>query len=79
VEYFEISKAFKGIKFMFYLLFNIGIDVELPVVMKTDNIGAMFMTQKASMGVRKYHVYAHYHLIISVVNAIFYKEQETYK
>ena len=33
----------KEIKFNSYLLQGIGIEIDLPIVVKTDNIGAMFM------------------------------------
>jgi hypothetical protein len=39
-EYVAISE--KEIKFIFYLLKDIGVDVQLPIVVKTDNIGAIF-------------------------------------
>ena len=50
-EYVAISEAVKEIKFMYFLLQEIGFDVELPIVVKTDNIGALFMSQNASTGV----------------------------
>jgi len=37
--------------------------VNLPIVVKTDNIGALFMSQKASTGVRTRHVNTRYHFI----------------
>ena len=45
-EYVAISEATKEIKFIFYLLRDIGIEVELPIIVKTDNIGAIFMSRK---------------------------------
>jgi hypothetical protein len=50
-EYVEILGAVKEIKFMYYLLRDIGIEVDLPIIVKTDNIGAMFMSQNASIRV----------------------------
>jgi hypothetical protein len=52
VEYVAISEAVKEIQFMNYLLQDIGFDLEVPIVVKTDNIGALFMSQNASTGVR---------------------------
>jgi hypothetical protein len=40
----------KKIKFIYYLLQGIGINIELPIIVKTDNIGAMFMAQNSSSG-----------------------------
>jgi hypothetical protein len=62
-EYVEISEAVKEIKFMYFLLRDIGVDVELPILVKTDNIGALFMAQNASTGLRTLHVDTRYHFI----------------
>jgi hypothetical protein len=62
-EYVAISEAVKEIKFIYYLLQGIGIEIELPIIVKTDNIGAMFMAQNASSGVRTCPVDTRYHYI----------------
>jgi hypothetical protein len=48
---------------MYVFLLYIGIDVELPIVMKTDNTVAMFMTQNASMGICTRHVDTRHYFI----------------
>jgi hypothetical protein len=58
-----MSEEVKEIKFMYYLLRDIGIDVELPILVKTENVGAMLMAQNASSGVRTGHVYTRYHFV----------------
>jgi hypothetical protein len=45
-EYVAISEAVKEIKFIYYLLQGIGINIELPIIVKTNNIGAMFLWRK---------------------------------
>jgi hypothetical protein len=50
-EYIEISVAVKEIKFLYFLLRDFGIEMTLPVVVKTDNIGALFMSQNSSTGI----------------------------
>jgi hypothetical protein len=62
-EYVAISKAVKEVKFIYYLLFDFHIKVQLPIVIKTDNIGAMFMSENASTGVRTRHVDTRYHFV----------------
>ena len=37
--------------------------MDLPIVVKTDNIGALFMSQNSSTGVRSRHVDTRYHFI----------------
>jgi hypothetical protein len=38
-----MSEAVKEVKFMYYLLRDISIKVKLPIIVKTDNVGAIFM------------------------------------
>jgi hypothetical protein len=51
-EYVAMSEVVKEVKFINYLPCNIGIEVELPIIVKTDNVGAKFMAQNSSSGVR---------------------------
>jgi hypothetical protein len=41
----------KEIPFIFYLLRDMGITVKLPIMVRTFNIGAMFMAENVSSGV----------------------------
>jgi hypothetical protein len=66
-EYVAISEAVKEIKFIYYLLQGIGIEIVLPIIVKTDNIGEMFMAQNASSGVRTLHFDTRYHYIREIV------------
>ena len=40
-EYVAMSEAVKDIRFIYYLLESLGISVTLPIVVRTDNIGAI--------------------------------------
>jgi hypothetical protein len=51
-EYVAMSEEVKEVKFIYYLLRDIGIEVKLPIIVKTDNVGATFMAQNSSSGVR---------------------------
>ena len=62
-EYVAMSEAVKEIRFIYFILKDIGIEVELPIVVKTDNVGALFMSQNSSTGVRSRHVDTRYHFI----------------
>jgi hypothetical protein len=42
-EYIATSEVVKEIKFIYYLLREIGIEVNLPITVKMDNVGAMFV------------------------------------
>jgi hypothetical protein len=55
-QYAAKLEAVKEIKFIYYLLQWNGININLPAhIVKTDNIGAMFMAQNVSSGVRTRH------------------------
>ena len=48
VEYVALSEAAKEIKFVYQLLLSIGIQVQLPIVVRVDNVGAIFMSENTS-------------------------------
>jgi hypothetical protein len=58
-----ISEAVKEILFIYYLLESIGMNVKLPIVVRCDNIGAIFMAENSSSGVCTRHVDTRYHFI----------------
>jgi hypothetical protein len=60
-KYVAISEALKEIKFIYHLLRKIGIEFNLPITVKTDNVGVMFMAQNASSSVRTRHIDTCYH------------------
>jgi hypothetical protein len=51
-KYAAISEPGKEIKFIYFSLQGIRTEIELPIIVKTDNIGATFMAQNSSSGVR---------------------------
>jgi hypothetical protein len=62
-DYVSMSEAVKEVKFIYNLLRDIGIEVKLPIIIKTDNVGAMFMAQNSSSGVRTQHADTRYHFV----------------
>jgi hypothetical protein len=69
-EYVAISEAVKEIRFMRFLLSDFAIDVDPAIVVKIDNIGAMFKAQNILTGVRTHHVDTRYHFIRENVKRI---------
>ena len=51
-----LSEAAKEIKFVYQILKSIGVEVELPIVVKVDNVGAIFMTENVTTSQRTKHV-----------------------
>ena len=62
-EYVAILEAVKEIKFIFDVLQDNGIELDLPITVKADNIDAILMAQNVSSGVRACHVDTRYHYI----------------
>jgi hypothetical protein len=60
---YAISEAVKEVKFVYYLLCDLHIKVNLPIVIKTDNIGAIFLSKNASIGFCTWHVETLYHFV----------------
>jgi hypothetical protein len=50
VEYVAISEAVKELKFIYYLLCDLHIKLNLSIVVKMDNIGSIFMSENALTG-----------------------------
>jgi hypothetical protein len=62
-EYVAISEAVKKIRFIYYLLESIDVNVKLPIIVRCDNVGAIFMAENSSSGVCTRHVDTRYHFI----------------
>jgi hypothetical protein len=62
-EYMALSAAAKEIKFIYQVLTSMGIKVELPIIVKVDNVGAIFMAENATSTNRTRHISAHYHFV----------------
>jgi len=76
-----ISEAVKEILFVLQLLKTMNIPVETPVTVRVDNMGAIFMLENASSGVRTRHVDTRYHFVREqvadkIVEIVFVKTDE---
>ena len=54
-EYVAMSEAVKEIRFIFYLLTSMLIEVKFPIIVRCDNVGAIFMAENLSSGVYTKH------------------------
>jgi hypothetical protein len=72
-EYVAMSKAVKEIRFIFYLLRCMFIEVKLPIIVRCDNMGEIFMAENSSSGVRTRHVDARYHFVCEHIVDVFIK------
>ena len=55
-EYVAMSECAREVKFVYQLLTSIGVEVNTPIVIRVDNIGAMFMGENISISQRTKHV-----------------------
>ena len=62
-EYYAITEAAKEIKFVIQLLKSMGFEVETPVTVFVDNIGAIYMTENEVSSNRTKHIDIRYHFI----------------
>jgi hypothetical protein len=72
-EYVAMSEAAKEIKFLVQVMMSMGIKVELPIVVRVDNVGAIFMAENASATSRTRHVDARYHYVREFIEEGFIK------
>jgi hypothetical protein len=58
-----MSEAVKKVRFIYFLLKEMGVDVKLPIVVRRDNVGAIFMAENVSSGTRTCHIDTRYHFV----------------
>ena len=66
-EYVALSEAAKDIKFVYQLLQSISVNVKLPIVVRVDNVGAIFMSENTSTSGRTKHVDIRYRYVNEMV------------
>jgi hypothetical protein len=52
MEYYALSEAAKEIEFVAQILLTMGIPVRLPISVRVDNVGAIFMSENVSASSR---------------------------
>ena len=62
-EFVALSEAAKEFKFVIQVLQSMKIPVEFPVIVRVDNVGAIFMAENVSTSERTKHVDIRYHFV----------------
>ena len=70
-EYIALSETAKEIRFLYQLLTEMGIEVELPIVVRVDNIGAIFMAENIAVSPKTKHVDIRYRFVNDMVSERF--------
>ena len=60
-------------KYVYQVLKSMGIEVKLPIVIRVDNIGAIFMSENVAVSPRTKHVDVCYHFVREFVQDGFMK------
>ena len=55
-EVYALSEAAKEIAFVYQLLMTMGIETQLPIVCRVDNMGAIFMAENVNTGNKSKHI-----------------------
>ena len=80
-EWYALSEAVKEIIFLINLLKSIGIRVQLPVIVRVDNVGAIFMSTNLTTTSRTKHIdirskYVREYVVDGVIKIIFVKSED---
>jgi Reverse transcriptase (RNA-dependent DNA polymerase) len=62
-EYYATSEATKEIKFIVQVMESLGLKVEKPIIVRMDNVGAIFVAENASATKHTRHIDARYHFV----------------
>ena len=66
-EYVSLSEAAKEVKFIVQLIESMGIEIEKPIEIKVDNLGAIFMANNISTSPRTKHVDIRYRYVTELI------------
>jgi len=72
-EYVAMSEAVKEIRFAYQILVSMGFDVTLPIIVRVDNVGAIYMTENKTTSTRTKHVDIRYHFVREFIEDGFIK------
>jgi len=82
-EYVSLSEAAKDVKFVYQILQTMNIKVKTPIVVRVDNVGAIFMSENIATTGRAKHVDIRYRFVNEMVGEeflkiVFVKTKENY-
>jgi hypothetical protein len=56
-------EAIKEIHFGYFLMKGLEVDIKLLIVVRCDNVGAIFMAENSSSGIKTRHIDTKYHFV----------------
>jgi hypothetical protein len=80
-EYVSLSEAAKEVKFVIQVIESMGIDVQKPITIRVDNVGAIFMANNISTSPRTKHIDVRYRYVNEfiedgIIKVVFVKTAE---
>jgi hypothetical protein len=72
-EFVALSEGAKDVKFVVQILLSVGIPVKLPVIVRLDNVGTIFMAENVTTSTWTRHVDVRYHFVREFVEDGFIK------
>jgi hypothetical protein len=66
-EYFAISELAKEVLFVKQVLESMGITVEYPIIIHTDNVGAIYLSNNHTTSQRTRHIDTRYHFVCEYI------------
>ena len=63
-----LSEAAREVKFVYQVLRSMGMEMKLPIVVRVDNIGAIFIGSNVSVSQRSKHIDVRYHFVREFVH-----------
>ena len=72
-EYVALSETAKEIKFVYQVLMSMGIEVKIPIIVRVDNVGAIFMSESIAVTQNSKHVDTRYRFVNEFVEEGFLK------
>ncbi len=67
------QKSAKEIKFVYQVLLSLGVKVETPIIVRVDNVGAIFIAENVAASHQTKHIDVRYRFVQEVVLGGFLK------
>jgi hypothetical protein len=62
-EYVALAEAAKEVKFVYQVLLSMGMKIKLPIIVRVDNVGAIFMAENVAVSQRTKHIDVKYRFV----------------
>jgi hypothetical protein len=71
-KFVALSEAAKEVKFVFQVLRSMGVKVDLPIIVRVDKLGAIFIGTNVTVSQRSKHIDTRYHFVREYVKTVLF-------